>query len=284
MNPVYLSICAIIRNEAPYIGEWLEFHRLAGVDRFYLEDDGSTDDTLEVIRRHDDRGDIVIRPWEPDESCCCPQPVPFRASHQVVCFNRFIRDHGDTTQWVAFIDPDEYLYHRDLSDVVDLRDRLFEEIEATKAPALFVNWLVFGSNGHATKPPGLTIEAYTRRGFIGEPEPTGRHGKLIARPESLEYFGPFGSHNAIFKGAGAVNENGTPVIHATNPDPSTQRWRLNHYYHRSAQEARARVNALDNNAVKGFYKTKARMRKHDLNDIEDRDILRFLPRLTEAMG
>ncbi len=280
MNPVYLSICAIIRNEAPYIGEWLEFHRLVGIDRFYLEDDGSMDKTLDVIRRHD-RGDIVIRPWKADESCCCPQPVPFRASHQVVCFNRFLRDWGDTTQWVAFVDPDEYLYHRKFDDV---RDPLFEEIESRGAPALFVNWLVFGSNGHAAKPDGLTIEAYTRRGLIGEPKPTGAHGKLIARPESLKHFGPFGSHNAAFKGAGAINENGAAVICATNPDPSTQRWRLNHYYHRSAQEARARVNALDNNAVKGFHKTVARMRKHDLNDIEDRDILRFLPRLTEAMG
>ena len=280
MSPVYLSICVIVRNEAEYIGEWIEFHRLVGVERFYIEDDGSTDRTLDVIRRHD-RGDIVIRPWTADAACECPEEVQFKASHQVVSFNRFLRDHGPNTQWVAFIDPDEYLYHRDVDDV---RDPLFEEVESRGAAALFVNWLVFGRNGHDRKPPGPTIASYTQRGLIGEPQPTGRHGKLIARPEALEYFGPFGSHNAVFKLAGAINENGTPVPEATNPDPSTQRWRLNHYYHRSAAEARARVNALDNNAIPGFYKTIARMRKHDLNDLEDRDILRFLPRLMEAMG
>jgi hypothetical protein len=33
----YLAVCAIYRNEAEFLGEWLEFHRLAGVQRFFLE-------------------------------------------------------------------------------------------------------------------------------------------------------------------------------------------------------------------------------------------------------
>jgi hypothetical protein len=32
----YLSICAMYRNEAPYLREWVAFHRLMGVERFYL--------------------------------------------------------------------------------------------------------------------------------------------------------------------------------------------------------------------------------------------------------
>ena len=34
----YLSICAIYRDEAPYLVEWIEFHRLVGVEHFYLYD------------------------------------------------------------------------------------------------------------------------------------------------------------------------------------------------------------------------------------------------------
>ena len=34
----YLSICAVYRDEGPYLREWIEFHRLVGVERFYLYD------------------------------------------------------------------------------------------------------------------------------------------------------------------------------------------------------------------------------------------------------
>ena len=27
----YLAVCAIYRNEGPYLREWIEFHRLVGV-------------------------------------------------------------------------------------------------------------------------------------------------------------------------------------------------------------------------------------------------------------
>jgi hypothetical protein len=30
MKLVYLSICAIFKDEAPYLPEWIEFHRLVG--------------------------------------------------------------------------------------------------------------------------------------------------------------------------------------------------------------------------------------------------------------
>ncbi len=279
MNPVFLSICAIVRNEAPYIGEWLEFHRLAGVERFYLYDDGSDDNTADVIRKHD-RGDIVLRPYEYDQACVCPDDVQFGATHQVIAFNDCLRRAREETHWCAFIDVDEFLYHRDCDDI---RDPLFEEVGARGAPAIFVNWLIFGSSGHTEKPPGLTIEAYTRRGAIGEPAPTGRQGKVILRIDAAKYFGPFGSHNAIYRHGHAISERGTLIDGPNNPTPSADRWRLNHYYHRSHAEARTRVGAIDNNAAPGFHKTIRRMRKHDLNDVEDRDILRFLPHMTEAM-
>src|SRR5947209_4668609 len=38
-----LAICAIFKDEAPYLAEWVTFHRLMGVDRFYLYDNRSTD-------------------------------------------------------------------------------------------------------------------------------------------------------------------------------------------------------------------------------------------------
>lgn len=40
MRLAYLPICAIFKEEAPYLPEWIEFHRLMGVERFFLYDNG----------------------------------------------------------------------------------------------------------------------------------------------------------------------------------------------------------------------------------------------------
>ena len=40
----YLAACTIYRDAAEYLPEWIEFHRLMGVERFFLYDNGSADD------------------------------------------------------------------------------------------------------------------------------------------------------------------------------------------------------------------------------------------------
>jgi hypothetical protein len=49
MKLAYLSICAIFKDEAPYLAEWIEFHRHVGVERFLLYDNLSTDNGREVL-------------------------------------------------------------------------------------------------------------------------------------------------------------------------------------------------------------------------------------------
>jgi radical SAM protein with 4Fe4S-binding SPASM domain len=57
-----LAICAIVRDEAPYIAEWVAFHRLIGISRFFIYDDRSEDETLSILSRMN-RGDVLtIRP------------------------------------------------------------------------------------------------------------------------------------------------------------------------------------------------------------------------------
>ena len=62
MKP-YLSICAIYRDEAPYLREWIEFHRLVGVERFFLYNNGSEDDHLEVLAPYVEDGIVVLHDW-----------------------------------------------------------------------------------------------------------------------------------------------------------------------------------------------------------------------------
>jgi hypothetical protein len=36
MTKIRLAVAAVFRRETRYLREWLEFHRLVGVERFYL--------------------------------------------------------------------------------------------------------------------------------------------------------------------------------------------------------------------------------------------------------
>lgn len=38
-----VTVCAVFKDEAPYIREWVEFHMAQGVERFYLYDNLSYD-------------------------------------------------------------------------------------------------------------------------------------------------------------------------------------------------------------------------------------------------
>ena len=57
----YISIAIIIKNESLYIKEWIEYHLLVGVDRFYIYDVGSTDNVLEVLQPYIDKGVVIYQ-------------------------------------------------------------------------------------------------------------------------------------------------------------------------------------------------------------------------------
>ncbi len=59
----YLGITTLMLDEARDLREWIEFHRLQGVERFYLYDNGSTDDTEEVVRPYVEEGIAELVPW-----------------------------------------------------------------------------------------------------------------------------------------------------------------------------------------------------------------------------
>lgn len=46
----YLAVLSIANNESIYIKEWLEWHKKYGVEKFFIYDNGSTNNTYEVLR------------------------------------------------------------------------------------------------------------------------------------------------------------------------------------------------------------------------------------------
>ena len=55
-----LVVCAVFRNEARFLREWIEFHRLVGADKFVLFDNHSVDDFRSVLRPYVESGIVSL--------------------------------------------------------------------------------------------------------------------------------------------------------------------------------------------------------------------------------
>lgn len=124
-----VCICAIFRNEAPYLKEWIEYHQIIGVEHFYLYNNFSEDQYKQVLAPYIENGLVTLIEWPFDHS----QMAAYEN-----CVNRF----SDETKWIGFIDLDEYVVPNDMDTIYDFL-RPFEPNRA----AVIIYWKFFGSAG-----------------------------------------------------------------------------------------------------------------------------------------
>ena len=221
-NCVDLSICAIIKNEGPYLKEWLDYHLLTGVKRFYLYDNDSDDDTCKILQPYIDKGQVVYH-YFPGYGM------------QKIAYNTCLADHGDETQWLAFIDVDEF--------IVPLKKKTVPEFLADykEYSGVIINWMNYDCNNHIKKPKGGVLENYTRVHYENQ-RPKNHHVKSIVRPHDVMQMLP---HIARYKdGKFAVTENKQQMLlqnESLTAFVSVDKIRINHYYCKSKEEADKKV-------------------------------------------
>ncbi|MGH2978166.1 MAG: glycosyltransferase family 92 protein [Solirubrobacterales bacterium] len=258
----YLSVCAIYRDEAPNLREWIEFHRLVGVERFFLYNNNSQDGHREALAPYVDEGTVVLEDW------------PLYPA-QIQAYDDCLKRRREESRWIAFIDLDEFLFSATGRPVSDLL------VEFEQSPGVVVNWVMFGSAGHRTRPPGLVIENYLRR--TTEPLMNSII-KSIVDPRRVRAF--CRPHFFMYRDGVAVDENHQPVANGQmwrTGSPSFERLRINHYGIKSAEEYRAKLERghADGLRPKSPMKTERLLRLY--SDVEDRAILRYLPELRSAL-
>jgi len=137
-----ISVCQIFKDEAPYLREWIEYHRLIGVEHFYLYDNNSTDGYESVLSPYIERGIVNLIPWP-------------RQAAQVAAYEDCIRRFKDESRWIGFLDVDEF--------VVPVAARSFPEFlkRFSNRPAVLLYWRFFGSDGRIDRDPSsLVIEDF----------------------------------------------------------------------------------------------------------------------------
>lgn len=214
-----LAICVLIQDEAPYLKEWIEYHKLLGVSHFYFFNNLSQDNYLEVLAPYIKDGSAEVK------------DIPIVADNfktyydmQCQCFSDCITETQGVCKWLAFIDIDEFLFPIQNVSLT----HFLKSYEAYGG--LVVNWRMFGTSGVKKLPEDkLLIESLTmcaEKSFAYN-----RFVKSIVRPERVVNF--TSAHQANYKeGYCSVNTD----KFATKEDKSCYvLWNklvINHYWTR----------------------------------------------------
>lgn len=223
-----LAIVAIYRDEAADIEEWIAYHRLIGVEKFFLYDNESTDDTNLRLGQHVQSGRVEIIPW----------PHFLRDTNtQAAAYAHAIARLAGRFQWLSMIDIDEFLVPVQGETMAEILDSFAD------CPVVLLRWFMFGPSGHRSRPAGGVIASYTQRqkmpheGARAAPGAARRIYKtkyLVQPAMAREHVGTHVVGSTLTPLLG-YNDMGEPM-HSTGAALSGRRLRVNHYFTKSLAE------------------------------------------------
>jgi O-antigen biosynthesis protein len=262
-----IAICAIFKDEARYILEWLAFHKMIGVDLFVLYNNGSTDGGPDLIRRSTFARNVTLIDW----------PL---AAGQMPAYQDFCSNHAARYDWVAFIDIDEFIMPVTGSSI---RELLMRKTYAEHS-AVLLQWLVFGPSGHQHSPDGLVIENYTSR--LPEDFPASRHVKSLVRGKAVTTAGTT-PHIVNVDGPTCNTRGETVLSYAEQPLECHDVMLINHYFTKSREDwtaklRRGKADAVDPTADP--YLDKIYFDVERDSTVKDTRATRFVPRLRSLLG
>jgi hypothetical protein len=181
-----LAICAMFKNEAPWLKEWIDYHhRALGVSHFYLYNNDSTDDFLTVLQPYLDQGlvDIIDWPSTPEHGIWGVSDFTF-IPYQLGAFNDCVKRRAmGQAKWLAVIDVDEFLMP---SKGKKSLYALLDQASQNKIGSILLHWRIFGTSGVVDLEDGeLLLERLTRR--APDEFYWNRHTKSIHRPEAIAF-------------------------------------------------------------------------------------------------
>ncbi len=257
-----ICICAIFRDEAPYLKEWIEFHRLVGVQKFYLYNNFSTDNYKEVLQPYINEKIVILSEW----------PRDFMSGAQQKAYQDAINKLKYKTKWIAFIDIDEFLFPVNSKNlVIFLKD--YEE-----CASVCVNWQLYGTSFVEKIPEGkLLIESLCRKAPKDYQENS--HVKSIVRPEFVKSFSNPHCFN-LTPGFFQVDADHQEFSGACSPNILVDKIRINHYWARDEDFFR-KVKLKRN--LEGIQKMKKRLGVLNSEEDTDRDIFKFVQKLRKRV-
>jgi len=252
-----LSVGAIFKNESHSIREWIEHYIYRDVEHFYLIDDSSTDNTVEIIKPYIERGIITLfsgNNW------------PYYLGRQRDMYNHFILPHLPETEWLLMVDLDEYVWSPQSNSLFWML-KFYRHLGQIQ-----VNHTIFGSNGHTDQPQSL-VEGFTKRSLIKPTELDGCGNRKYFVNSSFK-FTSLNVHNATF-----LDKNDEINNFKLLDIPY---FAMNHYNCQSLNHwinVKCSRGDCDNYRVRTIEDFKI----YDLNDVEDKELYEQNKEIIEKM-
>lgn len=247
------SICSLIKNEVRYIGEWISFHKKQGVEHFYLYDNGSDDNTKEMALSYEN---VTLLDF--------PMTSRFK---QFFVFNDALSRYKLQSDWIAFMDADEFLF---CPDGTKLPERI---AKYQGASGVAVHWVMYGSGGKLEYENAPITTRFTMRA-----KEVNKHCKSIIKtkeglcvgsnPHTFRTLSVHGISNKI------VDERmrRMPLEYAVTDDGTVDKLRINHYHVKSYEEAKLRWplrTQFHYENERTWDRFEESFKAHDTNEIHD---------------
>ena len=144
-QPNYLSVLAILKNESMNLKVWVDHYLWQGVEQIYIIDNGSTDNSVEIIKDLQSKGYPIILYELPEK-------------HSQLKHYRSVYDQEELwkkTKWLIIADLDEFFYCNNST----LKDELkkYEDKHV-----IYSAWHMFGSNNLINHPEDIRTSIINR--------------------------------------------------------------------------------------------------------------------------
>ena len=224
------SICACIKDENEYLDEWVNYHLHLGFEHIWLYDNFSSNPVSEYIKDKEWASEITVIEWK-------EKIIP-----QVSAYAHFIKNFGDITEWVTFIDIDEF-YDLVVDKNIDELMQRYPDVGAVK-----FSWKMFNADGQIKKLPGGVRERFHKQvKNYGVWD-----GKYICKPAAIQQPKV---HYCIMKPEQSfVGVLGAPISHPMDVCHDYSICSIDHYYTRSLEEWEAKIKrgTSDENCRKNY--------------------------------
>ncbi len=178
MTPERYLILTCMKNEGPFILEWVAYHLSIGFDHILAYSNDCEDGTDRILDRLAKLGHVTHR-----DNARLPHQRP---AHQVRAYRKARReDCYINSDWVAVIDADEFIN-------VHAGNRSIQALTAAapEAKCISLTWRLFGSSDQTFFEDGLLSEKLTRAAPAFCPSPMQAWGmKSIHRTDAVDVIG-----------------------------------------------------------------------------------------------
>lgn len=186
-----VCIVAILKGEEAFLDEWLVYHRMTGIDHFYLYDDDPLFPLEPFLQPY--REFVTVLNWHGMDA------TMEGLMNQTKAYLHAVHHFAYQYDWVMFLDGDEFIVLRKHESVHE-----FLAGFNSKCSAVTLNLHEFGHNGYYEDPSGLITASLTRRKL--KPH---KLGKTFNRPDAIaDILSP---HRCILKHGRWLDANHRPV-------------------------------------------------------------------------